>query len=123
MEKTSDQIKKDKAALRSAKTASRKKARNLLEKAGIPTTCEYCGINEEDFPKVWGPFYGGNRGKRLEPDHKDNDYKNNDIRNLCWACALCNCAKSNKLNYHEMKDVGAVIKRIWRKRVGLNKAP
>lgn len=109
MEKTRDQIKKDKAA-------SRKKARRLLEKAGFPKTCEYCGIDEKDFLKVWGSFYGGRRGKRLEPDHKDNDYKNNDIENLCWACSLCNCSKSNKLTDKEMIEVGVVIKRIRRKR-------
>ena len=120
MEKTRDQIKKEKAALRKAKAASRKEARDqareLLETAKIPKACEYCGINEKDFSKVWGRFYGGKRGKELEPDHKDNDYANNDIKNLCWACSLCNCAKSDKLTHQEMIEVGAVIKRIRRKR-------
>ena len=116
MEKTRDQIKKEKTALKNEKAASRRKARNLLEKEGIPTICTYCGIDEKDFSKVWGEFYGGKRGKRLEPDHKDNNYKNNDIKNLCWACCLCNCAKSNKLTHQEMIEVGAVIKIIWRKR-------
>ena len=116
MEKTRDQIKKEKAALKKEKTASRKEARELLEKNGSPKICEYCGIDEGDFPKVWGTFYGGGRGKRLEPDHKDNDYKNNDIKNLCWACSLCNCAKSDKMTHKEMKEVGDVIKKIWQKR-------
>ncbi|MFZ2399753.1 MAG: hypothetical protein WAW31_13940 [Smithella sp.] len=116
MEKTLDQIKKEKADLKKEKTASRKKARELLEKKGSPKICEYCHINEEEFSKVWGGFYGGKRGKRLEPDHKDNNYKNNNINNLCWACCLCNCAKSDKLTHQEMIEVGAVIKKIWRKR-------
>lgn len=118
-----DQIKKEKAALRKLKAASKKEsrdqARELLEKAGIPKICKYCDIIEEDFPKVWGAFYDGKRGKKLEPDHKDNDYKNNDMANLCWACSLCNCAKSNKLTHQEMIEVGAVIGRIWEERAGL----
>jgi len=123
MEKTRDQIKEEKAALRKLKAASKKEsrdqARGLLEKKGTPKTFEYCGINETDFLKVWGKFYGGKRGTKLEPDHKDNDYKNNNINNLCWACCLCNCAKSDKLTHQEMKDVGAVIRIIWEKRAGL----
>lgn len=119
MEKTLDQIKKEKAALKKEKTASRKEARGLLEKTGITKICEYCGIDEGNFPKVCGTFYGGKRGKRLEPDHKDNDYKNNNINNLCWACCLCNCAKSDKLTHQEMIEVGAVIKKIWQKRTGI----
>jgi hypothetical protein len=116
MEKIRDQIKKEKAALKKEKIASRQGARDLLENKGTAKSCEYCGINEEDFSKVWGTFYGGKRGKRLEPDHKDNDYENNDIRNLCWACSLCNCTKSDKLTHQEMIEVGAVIKTIWQKR-------
>lgn len=120
MEKTRDQIKKEKAALRKLKAASKKasrdQARVLLEEKGTTKSCEYCGINEEDFPRVWGTFYA-TRGKRLEPDHKDNDYKNNDVENLCWACSLCNCAKSNKLTHEEMIEVGAVIKKIWQKKL------
>jgi len=121
MEKTRDQIKEEKAALRKLKAASKKEsreqARSLLEEKGAPKSCEYCGINEEDFPRVWGKFYDGNRGKRLEPDHKDNDYRNNGLENLCWACSLCNCAKSNKLTHKEMIEVGAVIKTIWQKKL------
>ena len=56
--------------------------------------------------------------KRLEPDHKDNDKKNN-IENLCWVCCLCNCAKSDKLTHQGMRNVGTVIRRIWRKRAAL----
>jgi len=117
MEKTRDQIKEEKTALKNEKAASRRKARKLLEKEAFPKTCEYCNIIEDDFPKVWGEFYGGKRGKRLEPDHKDNDYKNNDIKNLCWACCLCNCAKSNKMTHKEMIEVGAVIRTIWQKKL------
>lgn len=90
--------------------------REILEKAGLPKICAYCGIKEEDFIPIWGSFYGGKRGQRLEPDHKDNDKKNNNVGNLCWACCLCNCAKSDKLTHEEMKEVGAVIRKIWRKR-------
>lgn len=117
MEKTRDQIKKEKAALKKEKAASRKEARGLLERNGTPKTFDYCGIAEKDFPEVWGTFYGGGgRGKRLEPDHKDNDFRNNDIDNLCWACSLCNCAKSDKMTHQEMKEVGAVIEIIWQRK-------
>ncbi len=123
MEKTRDQIKEEKAALRKLKAASKKEsrdqARGLLEEKGTPKSCEYCSINEEALYEVWGPFYGGKRGKRLEPDHKDNDYKNNGIEHLCSACSLCNCAKSNKLTHQEMIEVGSSIKRKWQKRAAI----
>jgi len=96
-------------------------ARATLEKEGYPKICVYCGIKEDDYLKIWGPFYGGSRGKRLEVDHKDNDKTNNNIENLCWACCLCNCAKSDTLTHEEMKDVGAVIGKLWRKRAGIGK--
>lgn len=106
----------DKKAIKKEKTASRKEARQTLEGKGTPKTCAYCGIKEQDFIPVWGKFYAGNRGAKLEPDHKDNDFRNNDIDNLCWACCICNCAKSDKLTHQEMQEVGAVIRRIWEKR-------
>ena len=35
-------------------------------------TCHYCGIQEKDFPDLWGKFYGlPYRGKRLEIGRKD----------------------------------------------------
>lgn len=98
------------------KKAIRKDAWQILERKGVPKTCAYCGIKEQDFIPVWGKFYAGNRWSKLEPDHKDNDLKNSDIDNLCWAYCLCNRAKSDKLTYEEMKEVGNVIGRIWEKR-------
>jgi len=106
----------DKRTIKKEKAASRKEARRILEGKGVPKSCAYCGIEERDFTPMWGEFYGGNRGAKLEPDHKDNDFRNNDIDNLCWTCCLCNCAKSNKLTHPEMKDVGKVIRRIWKKK-------
>ncbi len=47
MEKTRDQIKKEKAILNKEKTASRKEARGLLERNGTPKTCDYCGIDKK----------------------------------------------------------------------------
>lgn len=78
--------------------------------------CHYCGIEEGDFLDIWeGPFYK-TRGFRLEVDHKDSS-KGDEIENCVLACALCNCAKSNKLSYEEFKRVGAVIKEIWQHRI------
>ena len=34
--------------------------------------CYYYGIKEEDFSRIWGEFYGGNRGQKLEVDRRDN---------------------------------------------------
>ncbi len=87
-----------------------------MNDAGIEKVCDYCKIREEDFIKIWGVFYGNKRGHRLEPDHKDNDYKNNSSNNLCWACCLCNNSKSDKLTPEEMKRVGNIIEEIWRQR-------
>ena len=78
--------------------------------------CHYCGIEEEKVLQVWGEFYKQDkRGHRLELDRKDNegDYS---IENCVLACAVCNCAKSNKLTHEEFLKVGAVIKEIWQER-------
>lgn len=79
--------------------------------------CHYCGIAEKDFFTIWGDFYGSKkRGSRLEVDRKDNrgDY---EIDNCVLACAICNCAKSDKFTYDEFKYVGKAIGRVWLKRM------
>jgi len=80
--------------------------------------CHYCGIEEEDFCKIWGEtFYGGvKRGRRLEIDHKNNDRRQNHLENLVLACSLCNMAKSDKFTHREFKKVGNVIREIWQQR-------
>jgi len=78
--------------------------------------CHYCGIKEEDVIPIWGKFYGlKKRGKCLELDRKDNE-KGYDIENCVLACAVCNCAKSDKFTYEEFKKVGDVIREIWQQR-------
>jgi 5-methylcytosine-specific restriction endonuclease McrA len=47
------------------------KLRNRLYKRD-GKECYYCGIKEEDFIPIWGKFYGGNRGQKLEVDRRDN---------------------------------------------------
>lgn len=96
----------------------KKELRNrLYERDG--TRCHYCGINEKDFIKIWGKFYGGKRGSTLEVDRTNNEqgYK---LANCVLACALCNNAKSDKFSYAEFVRVGNVIKNIWRQRKGYN---
>ncbi len=80
--------------------------------------CHYCGIEEEDFRKIWGPiFYGAEkRGQVLEIDRKDNGQSYEDIANCVLACALCNMSKSDKFHYDEFKRVGSVIREIWQAR-------
>ena len=78
--------------------------------------CHYCGIEERKVVQVWGEFYKQDkRGYRLELDRKDNegDYS---LGNCVLACAVCNCAKSNKFTYEEFRKVGMVIKEIWQQR-------
>jgi 5-methylcytosine-specific restriction endonuclease McrA len=79
--------------------------------------CHYCGIEEKDFPMLWGDtFYGGiKRGRILEIDCIDNSL-GYDVTNCVLACALCNMGKSDKFTYQEFKEVGEVIKRIWQGR-------
>ena len=79
------------------------------------TKCHYCDIEEKDFCKIWGAFCK-TRGRRLEVDHKDNG-KGDGLENYVLACALCNCAKRNKLTHGEFKRVGAVIREIWQHRI------
>ena len=92
--------------------------------------CHYCQIQEDDFSKLWGRFYGlGKRGRMLEIEHKEavvNDngrirkVKKIDLKhtpeNCVLACALCNMAKSNMFTYDEFKRVGKVIEEIWQQR-------
>lgn len=87
--------------------------KQLYERYG--TKCHYCGIGEEDFITIWGPFYGGKRGPILEVDRKDNG-RGYDIDNCVLACAVCNNAKSDKFTYEEFKRVGDVIREIWQQR-------
>jgi len=78
--------------------------------------CHYCGIEEGNVIQIWGKFYGlEKRGKRLELDRKNNQ-KGYYIENCVLACAVCNCAKSNKFTYEEFLKVGEVIKEIWQQR-------
>jgi len=106
-----------------------KKKRELLDKLYKRDgyICHYCGIQEEDFLRLWGEFYGlPYRGRRLEIEHKETvvikgngivKVKRKDtLENCVLACALCNMAKSNMFTHDEFKEVGKVIKQIWRKR-------
>jgi 5-methylcytosine-specific restriction endonuclease McrA len=94
----------------------KKNLRTLLyERDG--TKCHYCGIEQEDFPRIWGDtFYGGiRRGRVLEIDRKNNN-QDYSLGNSVLACALCNMAKSDKLEYEEFKKVGDVIRQIWQQK-------
>jgi len=83
----------------------------LYERDG--NKCYYCGIDEEDFFRIWGKFYGGKtRGKKLEVDRRDNE-KGYTLENCVLACSVCNNAKSDKLTDGEFKKVGKAIKQIW----------
>jgi len=77
--------------------------------------CEYCKIEEGKFIDIWGKFYGGKRGRRLEVDRKENT-KGYSEENCVLACALCNCAKSDKLNSEDMIKIGEIIKAAWKKK-------
>src|SRR3989304_525829 len=77
--------------------------------------CHYCGIPENNFIEIWGEFYGGRRGHRLEIERKDNN--SNYIKGNCvLACAICNCAKTDKFTHKEFLKVGEVIRKIWEAR-------
>ena len=89
--------------------------------------CHYCRIQEGDFLRLWGEFYGlPYRGRRLEIEHKDavvvegnhiiKINREDTPENCVLACALCNMAKSNMFTYDEFKKVGKVIEGIWQKR-------
>lgn len=82
---------------------------------GKDNRCFYCDIPSDEFRKIWGKFYGGNRGKRLEIDRKENS-KGYYEENCAKACSLCNCSKSDKMTEVEAKAVGDVIKSIWMER-------
>jgi 5-methylcytosine-specific restriction endonuclease McrA len=81
------------------------------------TKCHYCGIEEEEFTKIWKkPIYKIGTRKRLEVEHKDGDDTHNSLENLVLACPICNIAKSDQFTYDEFKKVGNVIREIWQER-------
>jgi 5-methylcytosine-specific restriction endonuclease McrA len=99
--------------------------RQALLQDGHELKCYYCGCaeNEAAFRKIWGKkFYGRTaRGKHLEIDHlipkiADVDLENPDTKNLVFACAVCNMAKSNIFYPEEFKKIGTVIREIWEER-------
>lgn len=104
-------------------TLERKKLGGMTKKMIYKTLCKrdgkkchYCGIEEQDVLPLWKQFYKQDkRGFRLELDKKysEGDY---NIENCVLACAVCNCAKSNKFTYEEFLKVGIVIKEIWQQR-------
>jgi 5-methylcytosine-specific restriction endonuclease McrA len=77
--------------------------------------CAYCGIDESDFLTIWGPFYGGARGRVLEIDRKENQ-DSHTLSSCVLACAICNNAKSDKFSYDEFKIIGKKIGEVWRRR-------
>ena len=82
--------------------------------------CHYCLIEEDAFRDVWGAtFYCGlKRGRRLEIDHKDPEKREScDENDMVLACALCNMAKTDKLNEQEFMRVGKVINEIWQEKL------
>jgi 5-methylcytosine-specific restriction endonuclease McrA len=85
----------------------------LFERDG--EKCHYCGIKESDFALIWKDFYGGKRRSKLEIDRRDNEL-GYEIENCVLACAVCNCAKSDKFTYSECKKVGKAIRKIWQQR-------
>ena len=87
------------------------KLRNRLYKRD-GKECYYCEIKEEDFIQIWGKFYGGNRGQKLEVDRRDNE-KGYTLENCVLSCSICNNAKSDKFTDEEFKEVGKSIKQIW----------
>jgi len=93
---------------------NRNELRNALRKRD-GTKCHYCGIEDEDIPKIWGKIYGGKTRKRLEVEHKDSS-QGDTLQNCVLACPVCNIAKSDIFTYEEFKRVGDVIKEIWQQR-------
>jgi 5-methylcytosine-specific restriction endonuclease McrA len=94
---------------------NRKDLRTKLKESD-GTKCHYCGIEEKDFPEVWGTFRHGRRGLTLEVDRKDNK-KYHSMSNCVLACYACNNAKSDVFLHDEFNRVGAVIKEIWQQRI------
>ena len=86
---------------------ARKKKRKFLSKSDFiswyiiePKICIYCGIKEGK--------------KRLSIDRKDNN-KGYLIDNITLACDLCNSVKGADLTYDEMKQVGKIIKKRYKR--------
>lgn len=75
--------------------------------------CCYCGIKQELLkPLNWGQ---GKRIVRLEIERKDNN-GGYTIDNIDLACAVCNSVKNAFFSEDEMKRIGNIINKIWRKK-------
>lgn len=93
-------------------TQKRKLYSQLREKTN---KCYFCNIAEEDFINIYGCFYGGRRGHRLEVERL-KPKEPYSLENCVLACAACNCAKSDVFTADEMLKIGQVINQIWKER-------
>jgi len=89
----------------------------VLLKKTEGTKCRYCGIEEEEFIKIWRkPIYKKGTRRKLEIEHRDGDKTNNTLANLALDCPICNIAKSDQFTEEEFMKVGKVIREIWQQR-------
>ena len=85
------------------RSTGRRKARRELFKSyeefkcwGIPEMGIECGATSIEPPKdapswfddIW-PEEMRVLDYSLQADHKDKDWRNNELDNLCWRCAVC----------------------------------
>ncbi len=79
-------------------------------------SCHFCGVSEEDLPKLQLKSSIGLLVEALGIDRLDNegDYT---ISNIAFCCYACNKAKGNVFTTPEMERIGAAIAEVWRGRL------
>ena len=76
-----------------------------------PRRCAYCGIREEDLPKVSDPLNANTRQLSVDRINNTRGYEKG---NLVLSCLRCNQVKSEFLTHDEMKQIGQqVIRKRW----------
>ncbi|MFD3000416.1 hypothetical protein ACFS7Z_08605 [Pontibacter toksunensis] len=93
---------------------------NWYEK--LDRKCHYCEITEEEIAELLnsGKLETkriATRGKKLEYDRKEPNLTYDNIDNIVLCCYWCNNAKTDTFTYSEFKEVGKVIKTIWKRRM------
>jgi len=87
-----------------------------------PKQCHYCDITEEMIKEL---LESGKletkriktRGKKLELERQEPNEPYDNLDNLVWSCYFCNSSKSDVFSPGEFKEIGEVIKGIWKERL------
>ncbi len=82
--------------------------------------CFYCDITEVEISELWKKWpelTKRNRGRNLEIERLEPNKEYSETQNLVFSCYWCNNAKTDTFTQYEFKEIGKIIKNIWKERL------